>query len=458
MDLAEQRRWAQTASEQSDLLVGATRARWRAGLAARDRATSILLAGGFLASALALLAFLPVARHPAPYVYPLMIGVYALVARVEFEFGTGAALPSELVLVPMLFVLPLSAVPLCVAAALMLAHLRGKALVDRALLLLTSSWHTVGPVLVLGLALRPHERDLDWRAWPLYAVALAAQFAFDLTATSARDWLGLGVSARPRLRFMAWVYAVDATLAPVGLVFAFAADGRPYLVMLVLPLVGLLKLFAREREQRIDHALELSQAYRGTSLLLGDVIEADDAYTGSHSRDVVTLTLDVCEALGLSYEERRDAEFVALLHDIGKIRIPGEIINKPGSLTEDERRIIETHTIEGEKLLEQVGGLLGQVGRIVRSCHERWDGKGYPDGLRGEEIPLVARVVCTTDAYSAMTTNRSYRRARRPQEALEELVRCAGTHFDPQVVDAIVRVVRRGEADAATIVTPPAVS
>src|SRR5207244_8593038 len=102
-------------------------------------------------------------------------------------------------------------------------------------------------------------------------------------------------------------------------------------------LVGLLGYFARERKTRIDHALELSHAYRGTALLLGDVVEADDAYTGSHSRDVVQLVLDVSDELGLSARERRDAEFVALLHDIGKIRIPAEIANKPGPLGVGER-------------------------------------------------------------------------------------------------------------------------
>lgn len=98
---------------------------------------------------------------------------------------------------------------------------------------------------------------------------------------------------------------------------------------------------------------------------------------------------------------------------------------------------MKTHTIEGEKLLERIGGLLGEVGLLVRSCHERWDGAGYPDGLAGEDIPLVARIVCCCDAYSAMTTDRSYRAARSEQEALEELARCAGTHFDPAVVAAL---------------------
>jgi HD-GYP domain-containing protein (c-di-GMP phosphodiesterase class II) len=98
---------------------------------------------------------------------------------------------------------------------------------------------------------------------------------------------------------------------------------------------------------------------------------------------------------------------------------------------------MKTHTVEGEEMLERVGGLLGEVGHLVRSCHERWDGSGYPDGLAGDEIPLVARIVCCCDAYSAMTTDRPYRAARSVEEAVEELDRCAGTHFDPAVVAAL---------------------
>jgi HD-GYP domain-containing protein (c-di-GMP phosphodiesterase class II) len=209
-------------------------------------------------------------------------------------------------------------------------------------------------------------------------------------------------------------------------------------VIFVVPLVGLLRHFSQERRRRIDHAHELSDAYRGTAFLLGDVVEADDEYTGSHSRHVVDLVLAVCDRLGLGAADRRDSEFVALLHDVGKIRIPSEIINKAGPLDDEERAVIETHTIIGEELLERVGGLLGHVGRVVRSCHERWDGLGYPDGLAGEAIPLIARIVCACDAFSAMTTDRSYRKGRTEAEALEELERCAGTHFDPRVVDAIV--------------------
>jgi HD-GYP domain-containing protein (c-di-GMP phosphodiesterase class II) len=172
-------------------------------------------------------------------------------------------------------------------------------------------------------------------------------------------------------------------------------------------------------------------------MLLGDVVEADDAYTGSHSRDVVTLVLDVADRMGLDANQRRDAEFAALLHDIGKINIPAEIINKPAKLTSDEWELMKTHTLEGERLLSQVGGILGNVGRIVRSCHEDWDGTGYPDGLAAEQIPLVARIVRACDAFSAMTTDRSYRKSQSVEDALAELHRCAGSDFDPAVVNAL---------------------
>ncbi len=141
--------------------------------------------------------------------------------------------------------------------------------------------------------------------------------------------------------------------------------------------------FARDRRARMAAAVELSHAYRGTALLLGDVVEADDAYTGSHSRDVVELVMAVGPRMQLDEDQLRRLEFAALLHDVGKIGIPNEIINKPGPLNDEERAIINTHTIEGENMLVNVGGVLAEVGRIVRSCHERYDGLGYPDGLAG---------------------------------------------------------------------------
>jgi HD-GYP domain-containing protein (c-di-GMP phosphodiesterase class II) len=380
----------------------------------------------------------PPARAP---VILLFIVLYAVVSRVEFEIGTGSVVPTQLVLVPMLFALPIGLVPAAVAAGYLLRSVgdRPWPLRDptRVFPLLVSAAPALGAVLVVGLA---GGLPVRWSAWPIYVAALGAQFAFDF-ANAGVNVLANHVRLRTLLGFFGLVYVVDAALAPIGLVLAFAASSRPALVLLVLPLVALLRYFGQERQRRIDHALELSDAYRRTALLLGDVVEADDAYTGNHSRHVVGLVLAVCDDLEVSPQDRRDAEFVALLHDVGKIRIPAEIINKPGPLDAAERAVIETHTIEGERMLEQVGGLLGHVGRLVRSCHEHWDGGGYPDALVGDATPLVARIVCVCDAFSAMTTDRPYRAARTAPEAVAELQRCAGTQFDPLVVNALARVI-----------------
>jgi putative nucleotidyltransferase with HDIG domain len=272
--------------------------------------------------------------------------------------------------------------------------------------------------------------------------ALGAQFALDFGSTAIRQWAALGVPPKLHFRTMVSVYVIDFGLAPVGLAVAFASTRSSAGVLLALPLVALLAVFARERRVRIDHELELRDAYRGTAFLLGDVVEADDAYTGHHSRDVVDLTLAVADELGLSSRERRDAEFAALLHDVGKVRVPNEIINKPGPLTPEERAIVERHTIEGEQMLLRVGGLLGEVGRIVRACHERYDGTGYPDGVPGDDIPLIARIVACCDAYNAMTSDRPYRKALPVSEAVAELRRMRGSQFDPRVVDALLATVQ----------------
>ena len=407
----------------------------------RDRLASLLLGGSFLAVSLPLAMLAHSSRQIGFWTFVVFLASYALASRIDFEIGTGCAVPTQLVLVPMLALLPVQYVPLCVAAGLLLGGLpeyaRGRVPVDRSVLRLVNSWHAVGPALVLIGAGQPAPTPKNL---PIYALALLAQFSFDFGSTGLRDRLGLGVSPWNLLRFMVWIWAVDAALTPISVLVALGCSAHPSLVVVSLPLIGLLAYFARERQVRIDHALELSHAYRGTAMLLGDVVEADDAYTGSHSRDVVTLVLEVADSLGLDTRERRDAEFAALLHDIGKIKIPEGILNKPGKLTAEEWEIMKMHTVEGERLLSQVGGILGNVGRIVRSCHEDWDGTGYPDGLKGDEIPLVARIVRACDAFSAMTTDRSYRKARPAGEAVVELRRCSGTDFDPVVVEALAAV------------------
>ena len=401
----------------------------------------MLTGGVFLAVALPLLFFYDSGTAVSPLVVAMLVGAYALAYNVEFEVGPGLAPATQLVFVPLLFLLPLELVPLCVAAGVMLGNVlelvEGRIRLERVLGRLGEACYSLGPVLVLVAAGAPAPADA---AVLVLLAALVAQFAGDFAIATMHARIALGISPRLFIRDLAVAWGVDATLAPIGLLAALAAVDHTASFLLVLPLVGLLRTFARERRSRVDHALELSHAYRGTALLLGDVVEADDAYTGSHSRDVVSLSIAVAEELGLDSRGRRDTEFVALLHDVGKIRIPNEIINKPGPLTEEERAIVETHTVVGEEMLDRVGGVLGKVGSLVRSCHERFGGGGYPDGLVGDEIPLVARIVCCCDAYSAITTDRPYRAGRSAEEALEELRRCAGTQFDPDVVDALARV------------------
>ena len=418
------------------------RARRLSRLATRDLGTLVVSAVLFLAVAAALPFLIQSHRTPSIFAVVLLVVLYAVTFRFEFEVATGSAVPTQLILVPMLFALPTGAVPLAVAAGIVLGSLasyfRGELGLGRVFVRLVNAWHAIGPALVLGLA---GEGPPSLSRWPIYAAALGAQFVFDFASAAAREWAVLGVPPRIQLKAMASVYLIDFGLAPVGLAIAFASQGTVGGVVLAMPLVVLLGVFAHERRVRIDHELELRDAYRGTAFLLGDVIEADDEYTGNHSRDVVDLTLAVAGELGLSARERRDAEFAALLHDVGKVRVPNEIINKPGPLTPEERATVERHTIDGERMLLRVGGLLGEVGRIVRACHERYDGTGYPDGIAGEEIPTLARIVSCCDAYNAMTSDRPYRKAMLVPDAVAELRRSSGSQFDPRVVDALIATV-----------------
>jgi putative nucleotidyltransferase with HDIG domain len=385
----------------------------------------------------------------------LAIGLlYVVSTGIEFEVGSGSAVPSELALVPALFLLPAPLVPLMVAVALLIgdvpALMRGRLHPERALTTVAYAWYAVPPTVVMLAAGEPAPDTVHLGALAvLLTVLLCAQFAGDLTSTLLGERIAHGVRPQVLLGPMLWVFLVDCMLAPVGLLAAVAGADAPSAALLLLPLMMLIAVFARERTNRISGVLELSSAYRGTALLLGDVIEADDWYTGSHSRDVVELTIAVCDELGVPDRTRRQAELAALLHDVGKIAIPNEIITKPGALTPEERAVMETHTVEGQRLLHRVGGALREVGDIVRACHERWDGGGYPDGTAGEQIPLVARIVCCCDAFNAMTTDRPYRKALTLAVAVEELEKNAGTQFDPAVAAALVRCVRAGAVDHA---------
>jgi len=354
-------------------LLADTRARSSHALARRERWTNAGFSAAFLIAAGGLAVLAPAARSSDPLLAALLVVAYAVVARVEFSAGAGTVVPTQVVFMPLLLLAPTPLAPLLVACALVLADASAIRAPRRAFAALADAWFAVVPALVLVLA---GAQLPAWGLAPWYALALVMQLASDALFTVARARLALGVRPILMRHELALVYRVDVLLAPVGLLAAFGAADQPYAALLVLPLVALFALFAREREARIDGAIELSQAYKGTALLLGDVIEADDQYTGDHTKDVVELALQVADELGVDEETRRGAEFGALLHDVGKIHIPNAIINKPGPLDDDEWAVMKTHTVEGQRMLERVGGVLARVGVVVRASHERWDGGG----------------------------------------------------------------------------------
>jgi HD-GYP domain-containing protein (c-di-GMP phosphodiesterase class II) len=384
------------------------------------------------------------------------VGITFLVARrVRFPVGSASTWPAPLAFIPMLFLLPLRFVAL-IGAVLILLDLAPRLvssrptreqLITRVASSVGDCWYMLGPVVVLALFSAPR---FAWDHWPIYLLAFAAQLGLDLGSGLLRTWFAERIVPGDQIQ-MVWLYLTDAALSCVGLQLAALGVRRPWLVLLELPLIGLLGMFAQERGQRMKGTLELSNAYRGTARLLGDVIEGDDEYTGLHSRAVVELSLAVSDRLGLSANARQRVEFGALLHDVGKIREPKEILHKAGPLNDAEWAMMRLHTVYGEEMLRQVGGTLAGVGLVVRGTHERWDGAGYPDGLAGEDILIESRVVAACDAYNAMTTDRPYRARMSNEAAVAELQRVSGTQFDPAVVRALLAEIRATEpADQPT--------
>ena len=435
--------------DSAEQLVEAARERRPQRMTPAERRAAVITAVGFLCAAPLVCALAPYNREIDPLLLVALTIGYALISRVEFEIGAGYAVPEALLFVPLLFVVPLPLVPVMVVVAFVLGRIpefiTRKAHWDRWLYAVSDAWFSLGPVIVIGL-LAPGDPAL--RHLDVYVLAFVGHVGSTVAPVLVHERLGKGVSLRESMRALAWSYRMEGQLWPVGLMAAFAASNAPLTLLALVPLVQLLSTFSRERGQRYEATLELNRAYRGTVMLLSDVVEADDNYTADHCRSVVELVSAVADELEVASDDRQELEFAALLHDVGKIAIPKEVLNKPAKLTQEEFELMKTHTIEGQNMLDRVGGLLGRVGRIVRSCHERWDGTGYPDGIRGEDIPLAARIVFCCDAYNAMTTNRPYRQAMPVESALAELREHAGTQFDPWVVAGLTRVIERGHVES----------
>lgn len=197
-----------------------------------------------------------------------------------------------------------------------------------------------------------------------------------------------------------------------------------------------------ERTAELDKAMEeIENSYRLTLKALVQALETRDFETHGHSERVVTFSLRLGFELGLDKAALRTLELGALLHDIGKIGVPDSILRKPAKLTEEEWSKMKLHPLHGQKILRNIPFLEGAA-RVVAQHHEKWDGSGYPVGLRGEDIDIGARIFAVVDAFDAMISDRIYRRGCSYEAALTELERCAGTQFDPLVVEAFKHIPR----------------
>jgi putative nucleotidyltransferase with HDIG domain len=206
-----------------------------------------------------------------------------------------------------------------------------------------------------------------------------------------------------------------------------------------------------------EHEERAQRLYRETLASLSNALEAKDAVTSQHTEEVVRLAVAVASELDLDLESVRSIELGAVLHDIGKVRVPESILNKPGPLDEEEWAVMKTHPEVGEHILRPIQSLQSIL-PIVRHHHERWDGGGYPDRLSGRAIPLGARIVSVCDAYRAMTEDRPYRDALSEEEARAQLEKGADSQFDSECVAALLRALERRDS-AATVVAlrpPPA--
>ena len=230
-----------------------------------------------------------------------------------------------------------------------------------------------------------------------------------------------------------------ALVAPLALAYV---EFSPWTALLFLfPALAAQRLFAMYQEQRrlaTDLAVvneRLERANLSFASALVTTLDARDRYTAGHSAAVAIYARDIATRLGLDPETQQLAHLSGLLHDIGKIGVPPGVLEKTGPLTLQERRKMEEHSVIGERILANVEAY-DEIAKIVRHHHERIDGQGYPDGITGERIPIISRIICVADAYNAMTSDRPYRDAMQPKVARERLVQAAETQFDVDVVNA----------------------
>ena len=202
-------------------------------------------------------------------------------------------------------------------------------------------------------------------------------------------------------------------------------------------------IYGRIDRKNAEFRENMQQMTIATIRTIANTIDAKDEYTQGHSRRVSDYSGSIAKELGFDEKKIADIKFIALLHDIGKIGVPDSVLNKPGKLTEDEYQLMKNHTVIGADILKDIG-MIPEIDVGAKYHHERYDGKGYPDGLEGEEIPKIARIIAVADAYDAMTSTRIYRNRLEPGIVMEEIEKGLGTQFDPEAGAAMLRLLKEG--------------
>ncbi len=271
-----------------------------------------------------------------------------------------------------------------------------------------------------------------------YVPAMLAFLAYSLTNTSLVSGaisLVEKVSFIYQLKFDFRHLLVQLlSMGAIAILISLAYAISPWNIIVVLIPLVLVHISLRQYTK-------LRRDAKGAFRKMNDLLEKRDPYTAQHSEQVATLSEKIARQMGLPEERVERIKSAARIHDIGKIGISDEILLKPSKLTDKEWKEMKKHPVIGADMVKDLEIYKDAEG-IIRHEHEQWDGSGYPDGLEGEDIPLGARIVAAADTYSAMTTDRPYRKALNKQEALEEIKRVKGTQLDPQVAEALIKVIK----------------
>ncbi|MEO8289371.1 MAG: HD-GYP domain-containing protein [Gaiellaceae bacterium] len=307
----------------------------------------------------------------------------------------------------------------------------------------TASRAIVGALAGVAAALVPQAHEAFGALVVAVAVAAVTEATADIGLATTTAWLRRRPPVETVKTMGLLAFAAVPLYAPVIAVLAYSYESlSPWTVLLFfVPAVAAQRLFVLYQEQR-QLASDLSIAkdrLEGASLSFASALvaalDARDRYTAGHSAAVAVYARDIAARLGLSEGDRQLAHLAGLVHDIGKVGLPAGLLEKPGPLTLEERRVMEEHSEIGERILRNVDDY-AEIANIVRHHHERMDGNGYPDGIGGDEIPIISRIIAVADAYNAMTSGRPYRDAMPSRVARMRLAQAVGSQFDTTVAAA----------------------